>query len=106
MVSIKDDESPGIGLNCDLDRIFGGMTQPEIEHLTVGAIREYRVSVALAETARLDWATAETDTNCGPERRAELRRIHEHAEADHRARQLILNNLIDRLGYVPKVPAG
>ncbi|MCK1326615.1 hypothetical protein IVA94_38775 [Bradyrhizobium sp. 156] len=38
--------------------------------------------------------------------RAELQRVHEHAETEYRARQLVLNSLIDRLGYVPNVPAG
>ncbi|WP_271611280.1 transcriptional repressor TraM [Bradyrhizobium sp. CCBAU 21360] len=106
MASNNDDESPGAGLNCDLEDIFGGMAQPELERLTVGAMREYRASVALAETARLQRVAAEADTDSCPERRAELQRIHEHAETEHRACQLVLNNLINRLGYVPKVPAG
>ncbi|WP_284268543.1 transcriptional repressor TraM [Bradyrhizobium iriomotense] len=106
VVSNNDDESPGAGLNCDLEHIFRGMAQPELERLTIDAIREYRASVALAETARLQRVAAEADTDCCPERRAELQRIHEHAETEHRARQLVLNKLIDRLGYVPKVPAG
>ncbi|MBK3666347.1 hypothetical protein JJE66_34680 [Bradyrhizobium diazoefficiens] len=106
VVSNNDDDPPGAGLNCNLGHIFGEMAQPELERLTVDAIREYRASVALAEAARLERVAAEADPDCCPERRAELQRIHEHAEAEHRARQLVLNNLIDRLGYVPKVPAG
>ncbi|WP_354248694.1 transcriptional repressor TraM [Bradyrhizobium sp. LA2.1] len=104
MASNNDDVSPGAGLNCDLEEIFGGLAQPELERLTIDAIREYRASVALAETARLERLAAESDKNCCPERRAELQRIHQHAETEHRARQLVLNNLVDRLGYVPNVP--
>ncbi|MFG1428870.1 transcriptional repressor TraM [Roseixanthobacter glucoisosaccharinicivorans] len=82
------------------------MAQPELERLTVDAIREYRASVAIAETARLDRLAAEADANCCPDRRAELERMHQCAQTDHHARQLVLNDLIDRLGYVPKVSAG
>ncbi|WP_404650855.1 transcriptional repressor TraM [Bradyrhizobium sp. USDA 336] len=106
MAPNNDDESPGAGLNCDLEHIFGGMAQPELESLAIDAVREYRASVAFAEAAQLQRVAAEADADCCPERRAELQRIHEHAETEHRARQLVLNNLIDRLGYVPKVPAG
>ncbi|WGR90726.1 transcriptional repressor TraM (plasmid) [Bradyrhizobium sp. ISRA443] len=106
VASNDDDESPGAGLNSDLEHIFGGIAQSELERLTIDAIREYRASVALAEAARLQRVAAEADTDSCPERRAELQRIHENAETEHRARQLVLNNLIDRLGYVPKVPAG
>lgn len=86
--------------------MFGGMEQRELERLTIGAIHEYRASVALAETARLQRLAAEADKNCCPERRVELERIHEHAETEHRARQLVLNTLVDRLGFVPNVPIG
>ncbi|MCP3477796.1 transcriptional repressor TraM (plasmid) [Bradyrhizobium sp. CCGUVB1N3] len=106
MASNNDDESPDAGLDCELEHVFGGMTQSDLERLTIDAIREYRASVALAETARLQRLAAEADTASCPERRAELQRIHEHAETEHRARQLVLNSLIDRLGYVPNVPAG
>ncbi|WP_347341943.1 transcriptional repressor TraM [Bradyrhizobium diazoefficiens] len=106
MTSNNDDDSPGAGLNCELEHIFGEMAQPELERLTIDAIREYRASVALAETARLQRVAAQAGMDCCPERRAELQRINEHAETEHRARQLVLNSLIDRLGYVPKVPAG
>ncbi|WP_314962591.1 transcriptional repressor TraM [Bradyrhizobium cosmicum] len=106
VASNNDDESPGVGLKHDLEQIFGGMAQPELERLAIDAMRKYRASVALAETARLKWVAAEADTGCCPKRRAELQRSHEHAETEHRARQLVLNNLINRLGFVPKVPAG
>lgn len=106
MASNNDDEPPGTGPNCDFEHIFGVLAQPELERLAIEAIREYRASVAVAESARLERVAAEADINCCPERRAELQRIHEHAEAKHRARQRVLNNLIDRLGFVPKVPAG
>ncbi|MGY3116167.1 hypothetical protein ACVWXQ_000102 [Bradyrhizobium sp. S3.14.4] len=106
MASNSDDESPGVGLNCDFEQIFEGMAQPELERLAIDAMREYRASVALAETARLQRVAAEADTGCCPERRAELQQIYAHAETEHRARQLVLNNLINRLGFVPKVPAG
>ncbi|WP_461328065.1 transcriptional repressor TraM [Bradyrhizobium huanghuaihaiense] len=106
MASNNDDDSPGAGLSCELEHIFGEMAQPELERLTIDAIREYRASVALAETARLQRVAAEAGTASCPERRAELQRIHGHAEIEHRARQLVLSSLIDRLGYVPKVPAG
>jgi Prokaryotic Transcriptional repressor TraM len=105
-VALNDDESPKDALNKDLERIFGGMAKPELERLTIDAIREYRASVTLAETARLERLAAEGDTNCRPERRAELQQVQENAETEHRTRQLVLNNLIDRLGYVPKVRAG
>lgn len=105
MVSSNDDEPPSTGPNSDFEDIFGGLAQPELERLAIGAIREYRASVALAETTRLELAAAEADAGCCPERRAEHQRIHQHAEAEHRARQLVLNNLVDRLGYVPKVSA-
>ncbi|WP_404650874.1 transcriptional repressor TraM [Bradyrhizobium sp. USDA 336] len=39
------------------------MAQPELERLTVDAVREYRASVALAETARLQRVAAEADTD-------------------------------------------
>lgn len=106
VASNNDDESPDAGLNCELEHIFGEMGRPELERLTIDAIREYRASVALAETARLQRVAAEADTASCPERRAELQRANEHAETEHRARQLVLNSLIDRLGYVPKIPAG
>ncbi|MFH0303570.1 transcriptional repressor TraM [Bradyrhizobium sp. 31Argb] len=106
MASNNDDESPGAGFTCNLEHVFREMAQPELERLTIDAIREYRASVALAETARLQRVAAEAYTDSYPARRAELQRIHEHAETEHRARQLVLNNLIDRLGYIPKVPAG
>lgn len=105
-VASNNDGSPRAGLNSDIEQIFGRLAQPELERLTIAAIREYRASVAVAETARLEMVAAEADINCCPARRAELQRIHEHAEAEHRARQRVLNNLIDRLGFVPKVPAG
>jgi hypothetical protein len=106
VASNNDAETPCVGLDRDLEHIFGGMAQPELERLTIDAIREYRASVAAAETARLDRLAAEADTDCCPERRAELQTIHLNAQTDHKARQLVLNNLIERLGYVPKVPAG
>lgn len=106
VASNNDDESPDAGLNCELEHIFGEMGQPELERLTIDAIREYRASVALAETARLQRLAAEAGMASCPDRRAELQRTHEHAETEHRARQLVLNSLIDRLGYVPKIPAG
>ncbi|WP_347336804.1 transcriptional repressor TraM, partial [Bradyrhizobium liaoningense] len=49
----NDDESPDAGLNCELEHIFGEMGRSELVRLTIDAIREYRASVALAETARL-----------------------------------------------------
>jgi hypothetical protein len=82
------------------------MAQAELESLTIDAIREYRASVACAEAARLERVAAEADADCCPEHLTELKQIHEHADADHRARQLVLNNLVDRLDYVPKVPLG
>ena len=106
MASNNDDEPPVRGLYRDLEHIFGGLAQPELERHAIDSIREYRASVAVAETARLERVAAESDINWWPERRAELQRLHEHAKAEHRARQLVLNNLIDRLGFVPKVPAG
>lgn len=106
VASNNDYESPGAGPKCDLEDIFGGMAQPELERLTVQAIREYRVSVALAETARLERLAADADENCCRERRDELQRIHQHAETEYRARQLVLDNLVDRLGYVPNIANG
>ncbi|MCK1732311.1 hypothetical protein IVA82_46680 [Bradyrhizobium sp. 142] len=106
VASNNDDEWRAAKLNNNFEQIFEGMAQSELELLTIDAIREYRASVALAETARLERLAAEADKNCCPERRAELQRIHQHAETEHRARQLVLNNLIDRLGYVPNVPTG
>jgi hypothetical protein len=106
VASNDDDETPGTKLDRDIEHIFGGMGHAELERATVDAIREYRASVALAEKARLELIAAEVDSNCCPERRAELQRVHQHADTEHRARQLVLNNMVDRLGYVPKVPAG
>ncbi|MFH0303431.1 transcriptional repressor TraM [Bradyrhizobium sp. 31Argb] len=106
VASNNHDEAPDAGLNCELEHIFGAMGQRELERLTIDAIREYRASIALAETARLQRLAAEADTASCPAGRAELQRMHDHAETEHRARQLVLNSLIDRLGYVPKVPAG
>ena len=106
VTSNNDDESPGAGLNCNLEHVLRELAQPELERLTIDAIRDYRASVALAETARLQRVAAEADTDSCPARWAELQRIHEHVETAHRARQLVLNSLIDRLGYIPKVPAG
>jgi hypothetical protein len=105
VVSSNDDEPPRTGPNSDFEDIFSELSQPELERLAIDAIREYRASVARAETTRLELLTAEADAGCCPHRRAELQRIHEHAEAEHRVRQLILNNLVNRLGYVPKVSA-
>ena len=106
VVENSDDKPPALGLDGNLEQIFGGMAQPELERLTIDAIREYRASVAAAEAARQERVAAEADADCCPHRLAELKQIHEHAEAEHRARQLVLNNLVDRLGYVPKVPLG
>jgi hypothetical protein len=106
VASNSDDESSGVGLDRGLEQIFGRLPKLELERLTIDAIRDYRASVAIAEAARLVRVAAEVDGNSCPQRRAELQKIHENAEADHRARQLVLNNLIDRLGYVPKVPSG
>jgi hypothetical protein len=102
----NDDKPPAPGLDSNLEQIFGGMAQAELESLTIDAIHEYRASVAAAEAARLVRVAAEADTDCCPHRLAELKQIHEHAETEHRARQLMLNNLVDRLGYVPKIPLG
>lgn len=103
VVENNDNGPPAPG---NLDQIFAGVAQPELERLTIDAIREYRASIAVAELTRLEWIAAEDDADCRPERRAELQQIHELAETEHRARQLVLNNLIDRLGYVPTVPLG
>lgn len=104
VVSSNNDEPPVSGLCRDLEHIFGGLAQPELERLAIDAIREYRASVALAETTRSELIAADVDLF--PQRRAELQRVHQQAEAAHRVHQLVLNNLIDRLGYVPKIPAG
>lgn len=106
MAPKHNDGSPRAGLDRDLEHVFGGIDQPELERLTLDAIRKYRASVAIAESTRLDWLAAEADANSSPERRNELRLRYENADAEHRARQLVLNNLVDRLGWVPKVPAG
>jgi len=106
VVENNDDKPPAAGLDGNLEQIFGRMAQPELERLTIDAIREYRASVAAAEAARLERVVAEADAGCCPQRLAELKQIHEHADDDYRARQLVLNNLVDRLGYVPKVPLG
>ncbi|WP_338132280.1 transcriptional repressor TraM, partial [Bradyrhizobium elkanii] len=44
VASNNDDESPDAGLNCELEHVFRGMGQPELERLTVDAMREYRAS--------------------------------------------------------------
>ncbi|WP_415024167.1 transcriptional repressor TraM [Bradyrhizobium sp.] len=105
-MATDQDEPTKTGLDCDLDEIFAAMTQPQLERATVDAVREYRASVAVAETARLQREAAEADPECCPQRRAEIQRLYRHAETEHRARQLVLNRLIERLGYVPKVIDG
>jgi hypothetical protein len=104
VASNSDDEMSGTGRDRDFEPLFGGMARAELERLTVDAILQYRASVALAEALRLELVAAEAEASCAPERLAELQHSYERAETDHRARQLVLNNLIDRLGYVPKMP--
>ncbi len=103
-MSSNDDELPVSGLCRDLEHLFDGLAQPELERLAIDAIHEYRASVALAEATRSELSAADIDF-C-PQRRTELQRVHQQAETAYRAHQFVLNNLINRLGYVPKIPAG
>jgi hypothetical protein len=106
VVENNDDKPPAAGLDHNLEQIFGGMAQGEIERLTIEAIREYRASVAAAEAVRLARLAAEADPNCCAERLLDIQLRHQHAGNEYKAMQLVLNDLVDRLGYIPKTSAG
>lgn len=94
-----EDRASHIGLYESAQHSAYNMTQAELEMCTVEALRNYRASVTMAESARLQWNAAAVGLNgCSD---IKLRDAYEKAELQHRARQLVLNHLIDRLGFVP-----
>lgn len=80
-----------------------GAEQTELERLTIVAIIEHRTLIAAAEAADEALRWAEGDRQLSVEHRASLEAACDKSRLTLTAQQLALNNLIDRLGYIPDV---
>jgi len=78
--------------------------QAEFERLTIDAILEHRRLLAAAEISDEALRQAELGPRLCPERHAALEDANAEARQRLSAQQLVLNSLINRLGYVPEVP--
>lgn len=79
-------------------KLIAPLSLDQIETLAIRAIREHRNSLAKAESAYAAWKTGEGVSDCAS--REEYTKLMLAA----RAQQMVVATLIDRLGYVPKVP--
>lgn len=78
--------------------------QSELERLTIASIFEHRALLAEAEAADEVLQAAGADPGLLPEDRETLEAACVKSRLTLTAQQLALNNLINRLGYVPDVP--
>ncbi len=106
MASSKwDDNNASAELAEGFAQAFEDLCDGELEQVTIEAIREYRRQLALAELADQEWLRAQEQTDLCEKRREELRLAHMRTQTAHQAYQLVVSHLIERLGFIPKVPS-
>jgi len=106
MASSKwDDDNPSAGLEEGFAQAFEDLGDGELEQVTIEAIREYRRQLAIAELADREWFRAQELPDLSEARREELRLAQMRTQTAHQAYRLVVSHLIDRLGFIPKVPA-
>lgn len=86
------------------DEAFQDLKPPELEHLVVAAILEHRFLLSKADFADREWGMAKDAQEVDHTVVAKLKRDRSRAQAVHRAHQLVLNEMLERLGYIPDVP--
>jgi len=82
--------------------LIAPLSSDQIEKLTIEAIHEHRVLLAKAEAAfeSLESAAAAKADTAG-----ELREAYTRTMLAARAQQMVLATLVERLGFIPRVPS-
>ena len=84
-----------------MTNLIAPLSSDQIEKLTIEAIHDHRAALAKGEAAYESWQAAETakaDTAAG------LHEDYTRLMLAARAQQLVLATLIERLGFIPRVP--
>lgn len=84
-----------------MTNLIAPLSSDQIEKLTIEAIHEHRAALAKAETAYKSWQTAEA---ARADTAADLHQGYTRLMLAARAQQLVLATLIERLGFIPRVP--
>lgn len=82
--------------------LFGATSRDQIEALTVQAIRGYRQALAKAEAAHRAWNSTAFAAGSPPPLCSEMAALVSILHAQ----RTVVATLIDRLGFVPRVPKG
>ena len=82
--------------------LIAPLSSDQIERLTIEAILEHRAALAKAETAYESWQTAEA---ARADTASDLHEGYTRLMLAARAQQLVLATLIERLGFIPRVPS-
>lgn len=77
------------------------LSSDQIERLTIDAIQEHRAALVKAENAYESWQAAEA---ARADTAADLHEGYTRLMLAARAQQLVLATLVERLGFIPRVP--
>mgnify|MGYP002393440163 FL=1 len=81
--------------------LIAPLSSDQIERLTIDAIQEHRAALVKAENAYESWQAAEA---ARADTAADLHEGYTRLMLAARAQQLVLATLVERLGFIPRVP--
>lgn len=100
MTTGDNEKYDNVDVATTLSALIAPLSLTQLEKLTIEAIREHRAALAKAETAYESWQTAEAARAAA----ADLHEDYTRLMLAARAQQLVLATLIERLGFIPRVP--
>jgi hypothetical protein len=99
----KVDSRDGLGERNDSARLTG-LSKAELEPIVVGALREHRQLMESDQIVFDEWERARADCSIPLEQIVSLEAQCLERRRKSVAQQDRLSNLLDLLGYIPKVP--
>ncbi|NKK59991.1 transcriptional regulator [Rhizobium leguminosarum bv. viciae] len=99
----KASSSDANGQENERESRFSSMQQPELEALAVSAILEHRRLIAADEAVYEEWTRASADPSVSAAVLKSLQDEYVARQKKSEAQQELLSEIIDALGYVPKV---
>ncbi|CAM5280082.1 hypothetical protein AFEL58S_00204 [Afipia felis] len=94
-------EDENVDVATKMANLIAPLSLDEIERMTIDAIREHRAALAKAEAAYDSWKEAQAaHLETVTERHKEYTRVMLAATVQ----QMVLATLIERLGFIPRVP--
>lgn len=101
MTTGDNEKYDNVDVATTLSALIAPLSLTQLEKLTIEAIHEHRAALAKAETAYESWQTAEA---ARADTAADLHQGYTRLMLAARAQQLVLATLIERLGFIPRVP--